>query len=48
MHSRWARQGEAIFDVGSRGGGRHQHLTQDQEKVLLAPFVERQHTAAHA
>jgi len=41
MHSRWAKEGEAIFAVGSRGGRRHQHLTQEQEKALLVPFVER-------
>jgi transposase len=41
MHSRWAREGEAIFEVGRRGGRRHQYLTQDQETALLAPFVER-------
>jgi transposase len=39
MHSRWAKQGEAIFDVSSRGGRHHQHLTPEQEKALLAPFV---------
>jgi transposase len=35
--------GDAIFELGSRGGRRHQHLTQEQEqeKALLAPFVER-------
>lgn len=41
MHSRWAREGEAIFEVGCRGGRRHQLLTQEQETALLAPFVER-------
>lgn len=41
MHSRWAKEGEAIFDVRGRGGRHHQHLTQEQEKALLAPFVER-------
>jgi transposase len=41
MHSRWAREGEAIFEVGRRGGRRHQYLTQEQETALLAPFVER-------
>ena len=41
MHSRWAKEGEAIFDVRGRGGRRHQHLTADQEKELLAPFVQR-------
>lgn len=41
MHSRWAREGEAIFDVGKRGGRRHQYLTPEQEKAMLAPFVQR-------
>ncbi len=30
MHSRWAEQGEAIFDVGGRGGRRHQDLAPEQ------------------
>jgi len=41
MHSRWAKEGEAIFDVHGRGGRHHQHLTPEQEAQLLAPFVER-------
>ena len=41
MHSRWAKEGEAIFDVRERGGRHHQHLTQEQEAELLVPFVER-------
>ena len=41
MHSRWAKEGESIFDVKRRGGRRHQHLTPEQEKQLLAPFVQR-------
>jgi transposase len=41
LHSRWAKEGEAIFDVRGRGGRRHQHLTPEQERELLAPFVER-------
>lgn len=43
MHSRWAKEGEAIFDVRCRGGRRHQHLTLEQEQELLAPFVQRAH-----
>lgn len=43
MHSRWAKEGEAIFDVRRRGGRRHQHLTLEQEQELLAPFVQRAH-----
>ena len=41
MHSRWAKEGEAIFEVRGRGGRHHQHLTPEQEAQLLAPFVER-------
>jgi transposase len=41
MHSRWAKEGEAIFDVRGRGGRRHQHLTPEEELELLAPFVQR-------
>lgn len=41
MHSRWARQGEAIFEVRGRGGRHHQHLTAEQEAELLVPFAER-------
>lgn len=44
MHSRWAREGEAIFEVHGRGGRHHQHLTPDQERELLAPFVQRAET----
>jgi len=43
MHSRWAKEGEAIFDVRGRGGRRHQHLTPEEERQMLAPFVRRAH-----
>jgi len=41
LHSRWAKEGDAIFDLRGRGGRRHQHLSVEQEHSLLAPFVER-------
>jgi transposase len=41
MHSRWAKEGEAIFDVRARGGRRNQHLTPEEEQELLAPFAQR-------
>lgn len=41
LHSRWAREGEALFDLRGRGGRRHQHLSLEQEQHLLAPFVRR-------
>lgn len=41
MHSRWAKEGEAIFEVHGRGGRHHQYLTAQQEHELLAPFTRR-------
>ena len=41
IHSRWAKQGDAIFDVRRRGGRRRQHMTAEQESALLAPFIEQ-------
>jgi len=41
MHSRWAKEGEALFDVRGRGGRRHQHLSAQQESEFLAPFTAK-------
>lgn len=41
MHSRWAREGDAIFDLRGRGGRHHQYLSVEQERALLAPFEQR-------
>jgi transposase len=41
LHSRWAKEGDAIFDLRGRGGRHHQHLSPEQEQQLLAPFVAR-------
>lgn len=41
MHSRWAKEGEAIFEVRRRGGRHRQQLRAEQEQELLRPFVER-------
>ena len=38
MHSRYAKEGEAIFDVRGRAGRHHEYLTTAQEQALLAPF----------
>jgi transposase len=35
------REGDTVFDVGERGGRRHEYLSEDEEKVFLEPFVER-------
>ena len=41
LHSRWSKEGDAIFDLRGRGGKHHQHLSPEQERQLLAPFAER-------
>lgn len=43
IHSRWAKEGEALFDLQPRGGRRHQHLSAEQEDQLLAPFAAKAH-----
>jgi transposase len=40
-HSRWAREGEAIFELKGKGGRRSQNLTEQEEAEVLAPFVEQ-------
>ncbi len=39
VHSRWARDGDAVFDLRERGGRHHQHLSEIEERELLAPFL---------
>jgi transposase len=41
IHSRWAKEGDALFDLHGRGGRRHQHLSPTQEDRLLAPFAAK-------
>ena len=41
LHSRWSKEGDALFDLRRRGGRHNQHLSPEQEQQLLAPFVER-------
>ena len=41
IHSRWAKEGEALFDLRERGGRRHQHLSAEQEAQVLAPFIAK-------
>jgi transposase len=41
LHTRWATEGESIFDARARGGRHHQYLTSEQEQKLLALLVER-------
>ena len=43
LHSRWAKEGDAIFDLRLRGGRHRQHLSVEQERELLEPFAQRAH-----
>ena len=43
IHSRWGKEGEALFDLPGRGGRRRQHLSPAQEGHLLAPFTAKAH-----
>ena len=40
-HSRWAREGEAVFDLKGKGGRNNCNLTEAGEAEVLAPFIER-------
>jgi len=40
-HSRWAREGEAFFDLKGKGGRNNCNLTAAEEAEVLAPFIER-------
>lgn len=41
IHSRWANEGDAIFELHGRGGRHHQHLSAQQEAEVLAPFLAK-------
>ena len=43
-HSRWAKEGQSLFDLKGKGGRRHQHLTEEQEAKVLAPFLAQADT----
>jgi transposase len=41
IHSRYAKEGDSLFDLAGRGGRHHQHMSVQQEAQLLAPFTEK-------
>ena len=41
LQSDYAREGEAVLWGKPHGGRRHAHFTAEQEKALLAPFLEQ-------
>ncbi len=38
-HSRWAREGQAFFDLKGKGGRNNQNLTEQEEVEVLASFL---------
>lgn len=41
IHSRWAKEGDAIFDLKAKGGRRNQYLTVEEEAAFLQPFLAK-------
>ena len=41
IHSRWAKEGDGLFDLRGRGGRHHQHLSLEEEAEVLAPFIAK-------
>jgi transposase len=39
LHSRYSREGDALFDLKAKGGRRNQHMTFEEETEFLAPFL---------
>ena len=40
-HSRWAREGEALFELKGKGGRYNENLTEAEEAEVLGPFMEQ-------
>ena len=40
-HSRWANEGQAVFDLKGKGGRNNSNLTEAKEAEVLAPFMEQ-------
>ena len=41
IHSRWAKEGEAIFNLKAKGGRRNEYLTFEEEVEFLRPFLDK-------
>jgi transposase len=39
IHSRWAKEGDAIFNLKAKGGRRNQYFTAEEEATFLQPFL---------
>jgi transposase len=41
IHSRWARDGDAVFDLRPKGGRRNQNMSAEEEAALAQPFLHQ-------
>lgn len=41
IHSRWAKEGDAIFNLKAKGGRRNEYLSLEEEAAFLQPFFEK-------
>lgn len=41
IHSRWAKEGEAILDLKPKGGRKHSYLNPEDEAEFLRPFLAK-------
>lgn len=41
IHSRWAKEGDAVFDLKAKGGRRNQYLSPKEEAALVQPFLAK-------
>ncbi|ARU06006.1 hypothetical protein CCO03_16225 [Comamonas serinivorans] len=41
IHSRWARDGDDVFNLRPKGGRRNQNMSADDEAQLVAPFLQQ-------
>lgn len=41
IHFRWAKEGDAIFNLKAKGGRRNEYLTREEEAAFLRPFLDK-------
>jgi transposase len=41
IHSRWAKEGDTIFELKTKGGRRNQYLSVEDEAAFLHPFLAK-------
>ena len=41
IHSRWAKEGDLVFNLKAKGGRRNHYLSLEEETAFLAPFLAK-------